>query len=421
MKKKISIIISIALILITLIQMSSFAIEPAKNVKVYSKGKTDGLLIWNGARIHTYIAVYEKDGKEYPAYCLNRELPGVELGPQLVDINKQVSNAMVWRVVVNGYPYKSISELGCNTEDEAYLATKQAVYCILTDRDPNTYSPIGEAGERTLNALKQIVNAARSSGATKPSSELTINQQNSLWEIDNIDSKYISQTFGVSAQASINEYDVAATDNNIEGLKIVDENNNEKSTFKYNEKFKILLPITNATQDGNFVLEVSGKVATKAVLYGEAQETTLQNYAMTGNIYEDGIGSKKVYYTKNETKIIINKKDKKEENVLKGVEFELLDNDKNVLYTGLITDENGQIQIDNLLPGKYFIKETKTLLGYEIYNKLIEVDLELNETATVNVINSEKEEEIKIENKETELSVENTQSAISVKLPKTGM
>ena len=40
MKKKISIIISIALILITLIQMSSFAIEPAKNVKVYSKGKT---------------------------------------------------------------------------------------------------------------------------------------------------------------------------------------------------------------------------------------------------------------------------------------------------------------------------------------------------------------------------------------------
>ena len=389
--------------------------------KVYSKGKTDGLLIWNGARIHTYIAVYEKDGKEYPAYCLNRELPGVELGPQLVDINKQVSNTMVWRAVVNGYPYKSISELGCNTEDEAYLATKQAVYCILTDRDPNTYSPIGEAGERTLNALKQIVSAARNSGATKPSSELTINQQNSLWEIDSVDNKYISQTFDVSAQASISEYNVAATDNNIEGLKIVDENNNEKNTFKYNEKFKILLPITNVIKDGNFVLNVSGKVATKAVLYGEAHDSALQNYAMTGNSYEDGIGSKKIYYTKNETKIIINKKDKTEQNVLQGVEFELLDSNKNVLYTGLITDENGQIKIDNLLPGKYFIKETKTLLGYEIYNKLVEVDLELIETATVNVINSEKEEEIKIENKESEISVQNTQSVSSVKLPKTGM
>lgn len=106
---------------------------------------------------------------------------------------------------------------------------------------------------------------------------------------------------------------------------------------------------------------------------------------------------------------------------MKGVEFELLDSNKNVLYTGLITDENGQIKIDNLLPGKYFIKETKTLLGYEIYNKLVEVDLELNETATVNVINSEKEEEIKIENKESEISVQNTQSVTSAKLPKTGM
>lgn len=89
---------------------------------------------------------------------MNRELPGVEIGrSQTVDVKKLVNNVMVWRAIINGYPYKSISELGCNTEEEAYLATKQAVYCMLTNRDVNEYSAIGEAGERTLNALKQLL------------------------------------------------------------------------------------------------------------------------------------------------------------------------------------------------------------------------------------------------------------------------
>lgn len=44
------------------------------------------------------------------------------------------------------------------TKEEAYLATRQAVYCAVYGRDPNSYHALGgAAGERTLNALKQIV------------------------------------------------------------------------------------------------------------------------------------------------------------------------------------------------------------------------------------------------------------------------
>lgn len=427
MRKKLISIISIIVILIGLIPISSKAVVPIDTAYIYANKKTEGLLMWKGLKIHTHLAVYKKDGKEYPAYCMNRELPGVEIGrSQTVDVKQLVNNVMVWRTIINGYPYKSISELGCNTEEEAYLATKQAVYCMLTNRDVNEYSAIGEAGERTLNALKTIVNNARNSNQTKVSSELTVNEQEKLWKIDNLDSSYISKTFLVTANTSMSKYTVNVKNLNIEGYKLVDQNNKEKTEFSNSEKFKILIPIQEVKQDGNFSIEVSAQVATKPVFYGESRDSGLQSYALTGYTYEEGTGSKKVYYTKNETKIIITKTDDKTGKKLEGVEFELLDKNQNKIYTEITTNKDGIATIDNLLPGIYYIKETRTLEGYQLYSKLIKVELELNEETTVNVINSEEEPEIYKEEKKTELAVKEKKSNIKVKetvvkLPKTGM
>lgn len=427
MRKKLISIISIIVILIGLVPISSKAVVPIDTAYIYANKKTNGLLMWKGLRIHTHLAVYKKDGKEYPAYCMDRELPGVEIGrTQTVDVKQLVNNVMVWRAIINGYPYKSISELGCNTEEEAYLATKQAVYCMLTNRDVNEYSAIGEAGERTLNALKTIVNNARNSNQTKVSSELTVNEQEKLWKIDNLDGKYISKTFSVTANTSMSKYTVNVKNLKIEGYKLVDQNNKEKTEFTNSEKFKILIPIQEVKQDGNFSIEVSAQVATKPVFYGESRDSGLQSYALTGYTYEEGTGSKKVYYTKNETKIIITKTDDKTGKKLEGVEFELLDKDQNKIYTEITTNKDGMAIIDNLLPGIYYVKETKTLEGYQLYSKLIKVELELNEETTVNVINSEEEPEIYKEEKKTELAVKEEKSSIKVKetvqkLPKTGM
>ena len=427
MRKKLISIISIIVILIGLIPISSKEAVPIDTAYIYANKKTNGLLMWNGLKIHTHMAVYKKDGKEYPAYCMNRELPGVEIGrSQTVDVKQLVNNTKIWRAIINGYPYKSISELGCNTEEEAYLATKQAVYCMITNRDVNEYSAIGEAGERTLNALRTIVNNARNSNQTKVSSELTVNEQEKLWKIDSLDGEYISKTFSVTANTSMSKYKVNVKNLNIEGYKLVDQNNKGKTEFTNSEKFKILIPIQEVKQDGNFSIEVSAQVATKPVFYGESRDSGLQSYALTGYTYEDGTGSKKVYYTKNETKIIITKTDDKTGKKLEGVEFELLDKDQNKIYTEITTNKDGIATIDNLLPGIYYIKETRTLEGYQLYSKLIKVELELNEETTVNVINSEEEPEIYKEEKKTELAVKEEQSSIKVKetvqkLPKTGM
>ena len=422
MNKKILTTIILIIFMIGMIPLKSNAVVPIDSAYIYATRKTDGLLMWSGLRIHTHLAVYSKDGKEYPAYCLNRDLSGVEIGvSQTVDINSLVNNVMVWRAIINGYPYKSIAELGCKTEEEAYLATKQAVYCMLTNRDVNEYTAIGESGARTLNALKQIVTNARNSSEVKVSSEITINQINSLWEIDKIDNKYVSQEFSVRANAGMSTYKIQLENVILEGVKITDENNNEKTEFNSNEKFKILIPVTNITEDGIFTIRVSGKVETKPVLYGKSQDSSLQNYAITGYTYEDGMGSKKIYYTKNETKIIIVKKDGSNQKYLQGVEFELLDADKNVIYTDLVTDENCKIELDNLLPGTYYIRETRTLEDYELYDKLIRADLELNETSTINVLNTEEEPNIEVKKLNTENTVNNVNSKTVIKLPKTGM
>ena len=95
MNKKISIIISLIVILMNLIPIKTSATAPIDSAYIYANKKTDYLLIWNGTKIHTHMAVYKKDGKEYPAYCMNRELSGVEIGvSQTVNVSEKDLNSI---------------------------------------------------------------------------------------------------------------------------------------------------------------------------------------------------------------------------------------------------------------------------------------------------------------------------------------
>lgn len=169
---------------------------------IYSKGYYDDLLKYNGMDLPFYYVVYEKNGVEYPAYCVNRGVDGVgELDGYTVNVDELISNVMLWRVITNGYPYKTVAELGCKTKEEAYLATRQAVYCVVGGRDVENFTAgSGEAGKRTLNALKQIINNANKSTQTKVSSDLKMSQVDTKWKIDDIDSNYISKEFKVTSE-----------------------------------------------------------------------------------------------------------------------------------------------------------------------------------------------------------------------------
>ena len=437
MKKIISIILSLLMIMgIITLPNKAQATFFMDETKLYSKGTYIDYLHFGNIGIVCDYVVYEKDGQEYPAYCLNKDLKGASADfSYSVNANELLTNVKVWRTIINGYPYKTYQELGCANKEEAYLATKQAVYCAIYNRDPDTYVGRDEIGKRTLNALKQIVTNANNSTEVKVSADLSVQDVTSKWQQDEIDGKYLSKNFTVKANSTINTYSVQLDEMNVEGAKIVDEKNNEKSNFKYGENFKIIIPITNMKTEGRFNIKVNGKVATKPILYAYSVNSELQDYALTGNIYEDGSGIKTINYTKNETKIIVQKQDEKN-NSLEGVKFNLLDENKQVLYTELTTNKEGKVTIENLIPGTYYLEETSTLNGYAVYDEQIEVNVAYNEVFTVQVTNTkeevtiekpeitENEKEVINETKEPEKEeqkiIENSKEVV-VKLPKTGM
>lgn len=337
-------------------------------------------------------------------------------------MQEAVKDVGLWRRVINGYPYKSIQELGVANKEEAFTATKQAIYCYIHGNNPDDYEGIGEAGQRTLNAMYRIINNANNSKETKLSSTIEINKVENEWKQDDMDKQYISKTFSVTANANIKNYKITITKENaqdIGGIKITNMKNQETNEFEANEKFKVLVPIKNMTEAGIFKLTVEGQVQTKPVLYGVAPNSGYQDYALTTATYEDGTGEKSDEYPENETKIILIKEDGKTKERLDNTEFELLDENKNVVYSDLKTDKEGKFEINHLIPGKYYLRETRAKEGYEEYEELIELQVALHEQYTV-IVNNNQQEKPKIE---VEKKVKNKEVSSSTvkRLPVTGM
>ena len=385
---------------------------------VQAIGDCGSLLKYKGIIVKTTYIAYEDNGKLYPAYCMDKTKPGAEEGSYTVSIDKAIQDVRLWKIITNGYPYKTIEELGVASKEEAFTATKHAIYSYIHGNQLSDYTPIGEAGQRTLNAMYKIINDANNSKEIQISNQVDIQRLQEYWEQDNVELHYVSKRYKVNANTRIDNYKVRVTDENgqiIDGIKITDENNNTKIEFNANEIFKILIPIKNMTGDKTIQIHIETKIETKPILYGKAPDSNLQDYALTADTYEDGTGNIKDNYSRNETKIIIEKQDKETKQKLQGVEFQLLDENKNVLYTNLQTGSDGRIKIENIIPGTYYIKEARTVSGYEIYEDLIEVNVNLNEEITV-VVNNQKEEKPEIEK-----TVDKKEMSYQKILPVTGM
>ncbi len=415
------ILVFIAVILNFLGVANSVYATSINSAHIYAVNDCGKLLTYKGIPVKVTYIEYNENGVHYPAYCLDKTKPGAEEGEYSVSVNSAINDIKLWRRIINGYPYKTIEQLGVANKEEAFTATKQAIYCYIHGNNPNDYGGIGEAGNRTLNAMKNIIENAEKSSENKISSTISINKDDKEWKQDKNSKEYVSKTYSVSAGAKISNYNIKITKENaqnIGGIKLTDENNKEKSEFLPNEKFKILIPVKELKDNGQININVEAQVETKPVLYGTAPDSNHQDYALTAATFEDGKGNINDKFYKNETKIVIIKQDQETGERLSNVEFQLLDKDKNIVYSDLKTDNNGKIVIENIIPGEYYLKEVKTIDGYMLYEQLINIKVGLNEELTITVNNS-KEETPKIET-ETKNNKEISNKALK-KLPVTGM
>lgn len=215
-----------------------------------------------------------------------------------VAVNGKIQDIGLWRTVINGYPYKSLEELGVADIDEAFTATKQAVYCYLFENTPEDYDAIGEAGERTLNALKKIVSDAQNSTETVVEPTVEVIPENEEWIEDEENNKYVSKTYYIKSSTSHVDYDITITDGMPEGGKLTKLDGTESTKFSNKEKFKIILPKDKLKKDGEFTLDIKTEVKTKPVLYGASPNADWQNYALTAYVLEDAESTFKDTYTK---------------------------------------------------------------------------------------------------------------------------
>lgn len=406
--KNILIIFTILVIIITTLSVfktnSKAATYLIEEADLYSKGELV-CFTYQGIKVGVEFVVYKKDGIEYPAYCLNRNLPGVtEEEGYTVTADKLVTNSKIWRAVVNGYPFKTAKQLGCNSDIEAFASTKMAVYDAMYNYDFDDFEGLNSQGDRVVAAAEKIAKAARASSETKPVSVVSINELSEGWKVDNIDSKYISREFEVLCNVQYDKYSLKVNKTGINNIKIVDGNNEEKAELKNGENFKVLIPISELDTSGEIEIEAVADVKTRPILYGNSGNSTKQSYALAAGDYEFENAKIKIKYTTNETKIEIVKKDAETEKPLQGAKFNILDASGNIVYSDITTNEEGLAVINKVLPGKYYIQEIKAPEGYTLYKDLIEIDIELNQKYTVNVNNYEKpeneEKEVEVEDKE---------------------
>lgn len=430
MKKIIKIIIIMFVIIITNIALlvnTVQAIENGKQITIYSKGYLDKIIKKDEIPVKTTHAVYQENGKEYPVYCLNKDLKGVEEYKSAYDVTNQgkLTDLQLWRIIINGYPYKTLEQLGVANEQEAYIATKQAIYCYIYNTKLEQYSAINDAGNRVINAINTILENAKRSTEDFNNINVEINQSEK-WDIDKNEKIYISKEYSIKSNRNISKF-VINLENQLNGTKITNLENQEKNEFNSDESFKILIPIESLEKSGEFKVKIKTQMETKPVFFGEAPSKELQDYALTAFSYEDIDTELIQKYDKNSTEIIIQKQDKETEQLLEKAKFEILDKDQKVIKVAE-TNFNGQINLKQLMPGIYYIREVKAPEGYVLDMELHQISINLNEKIILKLDNNKIiiiNNEEKVEQPEIKEEQQVVKEVIPIvelpKLPVTGM
>ena len=315
MKKLLSLFLAFVIAL-GLLPTGVFAADSVEDalgeVNIYNGDYELGYLSINGTvrkQIYTYFLYEANDGttKEAPAYCVNPNQYGV---PQTVGPGESIkylaeeksSDPKVVGIISNGYPHRSLGELGLDNKYQAYYATKMALWCYLLPNwsinnlkvAPGLTGAELDRGNRILAAAKDIYQRGTTYNYMLDPRMTVTADKSTAYPVTIDGQEYKQQVFTVWSETWVYDYDVSVAFSDPsqvpEGTKIVDMDNNEITAVTteptgdgYSGQFKILYPLESVTgQTGSVQLSLSAPVAQYAAMYAVCQEKdqygNLQNY-----------------------------------------------------------------------------------------------------------------------------------------------
>ena len=290
------------------------------------------------------------------------------------------NNQMVWRVLLNGFPYKTPAEMGVPDERSAFAVTKQAVYAVLDGRDTSRYSGVDAIGNQMADAVRRLVDIGRNGTQTYQDPVINVSTISPAG-VDSIDSNYISQTFNVSSEVNMKDINVILdTFSAPTGTKVTDINNNERTNFDKGENFKVLVPRENIKDEITVQFTLSGQCETYPILFGKAPNDNVQDYVLTTDPFVVSTAKSQMNY-KPSVDIEIDKISSGESEItgkgegepLEGAKFNVKSEDGS-FNKDYYTDANGKITLSNMDIQKYIITELESA-KYYLLNKDTQVEV----------------------------------------------
>ena len=378
--------------------------EALGEIDIYNGGTELSYLMING-RVRTLIYTYynyvnaKGETKEIPAYCVNPNITGV---PQTVGVGESIeylaeektSDPKVLGIVANGYPTRSLEELGLENKYQGYYATKMALWCyLLSNWDINNLkvnsSLTGvelQRAQKMLAAAKDIY--ARGTAWTEVlAPEVTCTPDRDTAYQVTIDGKqYKQQIFTFWSKTWVCDYSVEVffTDpaSVPDGTRIVDMNNRDITTITtegtgdgYAGQFKVLYPLESVDgETGSVQLSFRTDVYKYAVYYAVCAEKdqygNIQNYVvdtdptttMSLSAYSNYADGPTVEY---ETGLRILKYETGTEIPISGCRFEVIGPDGDSVGV-FVTDGDGRIEIPLSKVGNYTVIERDSASHYVI-------------------------------------------------------
>ena len=341
---------------------------------------------YDGNYISTHLVGYYDNGTFYPAYCMNREIPGADNSTShtvnLMELLKDSSkNNKVWRVVTAGYPYHSAEELGVSDWRYAFQATKSAIYCVLGQADVDDYYGTDTEGKEIANLIKKLVNIGENGTSTYKTPVATVVKSGKL----KLEGEYYIQNYKITSNVEIESFNIT-TIGFPEGTKVTNTSGTEKRTFNSGETVQIRINKNQMNKDisGKIIVEVNTK--SYPVFYGKTYDEKLQNYAITFEPITLVSTVEPFELKTNTAKIKVIKVDEETNEPIEGVVFNAKYED-GIEIGEFITDENGEIIIDKLRQGKIILTEIKTQEQYILDSEPIQVEVEYNESKTIEITN----------------------------------
>lgn len=361
--------------------------EASKHLKYYREDRD----------VYTYlvcsvVGFYDKDKNFNPAYCMNRDLVGAEDEAYYVKVESLLNNNKVWRVIKNGYPYKSAKQMGLTSKYDAFAVTKFAVYCILGEAKLEYFKAEKDDEEAVamLKALKELVKIGEKGTEKQDANPLSLNKIGGIKEEEN----YISQEYSLTSTTEFEKYEISKTEGMPEGSLLIDSDGNKTTKFKQGQNFKILIPKEKMTKDISIKITAKAECKSYVILEGKTTVTKTQNYVVTAGELATATTQDTLKINVNNAKINIKKLEENTEKPISGVKFALYKDDK--LIQEKQTDASGKIAFENLYPGKYIVKEISTGDKYILDDIQHEIELQYNDTKEITITNKIKTGKIKV-------------------------